>query len=74
MLRSFDEYSNLAYTFVETVAFLHKPYVIRAIGGAFFLSGVLVMAYNILMTIRRSKVEAAAIEARIAAKMAAAQA
>ena len=74
MLRSFDKYSNLAYTFVETVAFLHKPYVIRAIGGAFFLAGVLVMAYNMVMTIRRAKIETAELEAKIAAKLAAAQA
>ncbi len=74
MLRSFDEYSNLAYTFVETVVFLHKPYVIRAIGGIFFLSGVLVMVYNLIITISRAKTESVAIEAKITAKLAAAQA
>jgi cytochrome c oxidase cbb3-type subunit 1 len=70
MLRSFDDYGNLSYTFVESVAFLHKPYVWRALGGLFFVSGVAVMAYNMFMTIRRSRVEAAELEARIAAKMA----
>ncbi|HEY9150896.1 MAG: cytochrome-c oxidase, cbb3-type subunit I [Gammaproteobacteria bacterium] len=70
MLRAFDDFGNLAYTFMETVTFMHVPYVVRAIGGAFFLSGVIIMAYNILMTIRQAKAEQAAMEAKIAAKMA----
>ena len=41
-----------------------------ALGGGFFLSGVLVMAYNIAMTILQSKQEASAIEAKLAAKLA----
>ncbi|OQX13554.1 MAG: cytochrome-c oxidase, cbb3-type subunit I [Thiothrix lacustris] len=57
MLRAFDEYGNLAYTFVETVAFMHGPYVARAVGGLFFLSGMLLMAYNMYMTIARAKQE-----------------
>jgi cytochrome c oxidase cbb3-type subunit I len=70
MLRSFDDYGNLAYTFVETVAFLHEPYVVRALGGVFFLAGVVVMASNMYMTVRRSRIETAEIEARLAARMA----
>ena len=70
MLRAFDDFGNLQYTFVETVAFMHWPLVFRAIGGAFFVSGVVVMAFNIFMTITTAKREAAAIEAKIAAKMA----
>ena len=70
MLRAFDDFGNLAYTFMETVTFMHVPYVVRALGGAFFLSGVIIMAYNIFMTIRQAKSEQAAMEAKIAAKMA----
>ena len=70
MLRAFDDYGNLAYTFIESVVFMHWPLVIRMIGGMFFVSGVLVMALNILMTIRSAKIERAAMEAKIAAKMA----
>ncbi len=70
MLRSFDDYGNLAYTFVETVAFLHSPYMVRAIGGMFFLAGILVMCWNVYMTIRNARAEAAALEAKLAAKMA----
>ncbi|MEE9494569.1 MAG: cytochrome-c oxidase, cbb3-type subunit I [Gammaproteobacteria bacterium] len=70
MLRSFDEFGNLAYTFVETVVFLHKPYVVRAVGGAFFVAGMILMTFNIAMTIRQSKVEKADIDAKLAAKLA----
>jgi cytochrome c oxidase cbb3-type subunit 1 len=70
MLRSFDDYGNLAYTFVETVAFLHSPYMVRALGGLFFLVGTLVMSYNIYMTIRMARIEAVELEAKLAAKMA----
>lgn len=57
MLRAFDDYGNLAYTFVETVSFVHGPLVARAIGGMFFVSGMLVMAYNVYMTVSRAKQE-----------------
>ena len=57
MLRAFDKYGNLAYTFVETVVFMHGPLVARAVGGMFFVAGMLIMAYNIYMTIARAKQE-----------------
>ena len=72
LLRGFDEYGNLAYSFIETVSFLHQPYIWRALGGAFFLSGVLVMIYNMVRTIAKAKREAAEIEAKLAAKLASA--
>jgi cytochrome c oxidase cbb3-type subunit 1 len=70
MLRSFDDYGNLAYTFIETVEFMHTPYVWRALGGAFFVSGVLVMVYNMMMTLRAAGRERVDEEARPAAKLA----
>jgi cytochrome c oxidase cbb3-type subunit 1 len=70
LLRAFDEYGNLAYTFIETVSFLHQPYVIRAFGGSLFLLGTLLMGYNTLMTVLKAKKEQAEIEAKIAAKLA----
>jgi len=39
----------------------------RAIGGMFFLSGMLLMAYNVYRTIRQGVREADAESARIAA-------
>ena len=70
MLRGFDEYGNLAYSFIETVIFLKQPYIWRAIGGAFFLAGMLVMVFNVFVTITRAKKEVAILEAKIAAKLA----
>ncbi|HED17486.1 MAG TPA: cytochrome-c oxidase, cbb3-type subunit I [Gammaproteobacteria bacterium] len=72
MLRGFDEYGNLAYSFIETVIFLKQPYIWRAIGGAFFLAGMLVMIYNVFVTIGRAKKEVEILEAKIAAKLASA--
>ncbi|HKK06122.1 MAG: cytochrome-c oxidase, cbb3-type subunit I [Gammaproteobacteria bacterium] len=70
ILRAFDDYGNLAYTFVESVAFLHKPYIVRATGGLFFVSGMILMAYNFYMTVRQARREKAEIEAKLAAKLA----
>ncbi|NNF97672.1 MAG: cytochrome C oxidase Cbb3, partial [Halobacteria archaeon] len=70
LLRAFDEYGNLAYTFIETVSFLHQPYVVRAIGGMFFVAGMVLMAINAFMTIRKSRREQAELDAKLAAKMA----
>jgi cytochrome c oxidase cbb3-type subunit 1 len=70
LLRGFDDYGNLAYSFIETVVFLKQPYIWRAVGGAFFLSGVVVMIYNVWRTIAGAKREAAELDARIAAKLA----
>jgi len=70
MLRAFDDYGNLAYTFIETVTFMHWPLVVRMLGGIFFVSGILTMVFNVAMTIRTAKAEQAVIEERIAAKLA----
>ncbi len=53
MLRAFDEYGNLAYSFIETVAFMHGPLVARAVAGIFFVAGILLMTYNVWMTIAK---------------------
>lgn len=52
MWRAYDEYGNLAYTFVESVAQLHPYYAMRFFGGLIFFLGAVVMLYNITMTIR----------------------
>lgn len=59
ILRAFDSYGNLAYTFVESVSYLHGPYVTRAIGGFLFLTGTAIMSYNLYMTAKQGKREAA---------------
>ncbi len=70
MLRAFDEYGNLAYTFIETVSFMHTPYFFRALGGACFVAGLFVMVYNLVRTVMAARAEAAAVEAKLAAKLA----
>lgn len=54
MWRAYDEYGNLAYTFVESVAQLHPYYAMRAFGGLIFFLGAIVMLFNITMTIRQA--------------------
>ena len=51
MWRAYDEYGNLAYTFVESVAQMHPYYAMRAIGGFIFFSGACLMLWNVLVTI-----------------------
>ncbi len=60
MWRAFDDFGNLQYSFAESVAAMHPFYAMRAIGGMFFLTGMLIMAFNTFMTIRQSGREAAA--------------
>ncbi|MBI1285174.1 MAG: cytochrome-c oxidase, cbb3-type subunit I [Thiobacillus sp.] len=72
MWRAFDDFGNLQYSFVESVVAMMPFYAMRAIGGMFFLTGAAMMAINMFMTIRQGKRESAELEARLAAKLAAA--
>jgi cytochrome c oxidase cbb3-type subunit 1 len=54
MWRAFDDFGNLQYSFVESVAAMHPFYAMRAIGGMFFLTGMLLMIFNAFMTISRA--------------------
>jgi cytochrome c oxidase cbb3-type subunit 1 len=54
MWREYDQYGFLKYSFVEIVASLHPLYFIRALGGLFYLAGVVVMVYNFAKTVRSS--------------------
>ncbi|MCO7223934.1 cytochrome-c oxidase, cbb3-type subunit I [Pleionea sp. CnH1-48] len=50
MWRAFNEDGTLTHTFVESVT-AKKPFLtIRFIGGALFLSGMIIMAYNMFKT------------------------
>jgi cytochrome c oxidase cbb3-type subunit 1 len=50
MWRAYNELGFLEYSFVETVQAMHPYYVIRAAGGALYLIGTLIMAYNLWRT------------------------
>jgi cytochrome c oxidase cbb3-type subunit I len=54
MWRAFNQDGTLTYSFVESVQASHYGYLVRAVGGAFFLAGMLLMAYNIYRTARSS--------------------
>jgi cytochrome c oxidase cbb3-type subunit 1 len=54
MWRAYDDYGNLAYTFVESVAQLHPYYAMRAAGGLIFFLGACVMLFNVTVTIRKA--------------------
>ena len=52
MWRAVNEDGTLIYSFVETVDAMHPYYIIRLIGGLTYLSGMLLMAYNVFQTVR----------------------
>jgi cytochrome c oxidase cbb3-type subunit I len=52
MWRDYNEFGFLTYTFVETVKAMHLPYIVRALGGALYLIGTCIMAFNLWMTIK----------------------
>jgi len=52
MWRAYNDYGFLEYSFVETVQAMHPYYIIRAAGGALYLSGLVIMAYNLWRTVR----------------------
>ena len=66
MWRAYDDYGNLAYTFVESVAQMHPYYAMRAFGGLIFFSGACVMLFNITVTIRKAVASESAKTASIA--------
>lgn len=52
MWRAYDALGFLEYSFAETVEQMHPYYVIRALGGAMFVAGSFIMAWNIYKTIK----------------------
>nr|WP_250658784.1 cytochrome-c oxidase, cbb3-type subunit I [Alkalimarinus coralli] len=52
MWRAINDDGTLTYSFVESLEASHAGYLVRAIGGAIFLAGMLIMAYNVWMTVR----------------------
>jgi cytochrome c oxidase cbb3-type subunit 1 len=65
MWRAYDEYGTLAYTFVESVDAMHPYYAMRAVGGGIFLTGAIVMLFNVLMTVAKSASSGSLAKARI---------
>jgi len=51
MWREYNSQGFLVYSFAETVSAMIPYYVLRAVGGALYLAGGVVMAWNVYMTI-----------------------
>ena len=53
MWRAYNQDGTLTYAFVESVVASYPGWIVRVLGGAIFLGGMLLMAYNVYMTIRK---------------------
>lgn len=58
MWRAINDDGTLTYSFVESLEASHAGYLVRAIGGAVFLAGMFIMAYNVWMTVRIKEAQA----------------
>ncbi len=61
MWRAVNEDGTLTYTFVESLVATYPYYVVRLLGGVLFLTGILIMAWNVIMTIRPETSRAAVV-------------
>ncbi|MGB0718852.1 MAG: cytochrome-c oxidase, cbb3-type subunit I [Bdellovibrionales bacterium] len=52
MWRTYNDMGFLEYSFVETVMAMKPFYAIRVMGGVLYLTGALIMVYNVWRTIR----------------------
>ncbi|UCC14426.1 MAG: cytochrome-c oxidase, cbb3-type subunit I [Gammaproteobacteria bacterium] len=55
MWRAVNDDGTLTYTFIESLNATYPFYGVRLLGGTLFLVGMLVMVYNVWMTIRGSE-------------------
>jgi cytochrome c oxidase cbb3-type subunit 1 len=67
MWRAVNSDGTLTYTFVESVKATYPYYVVRFTGGLLYLSGMLMMAWNVWMTMRDSQTANSRIPALAAA-------
>ena len=61
MWREVDDQGFLVNSFANTVSAKFPMYVVRGLGGVLFLSGALVMVWNMFMTIRGATPATAAV-------------
>jgi cytochrome c oxidase cbb3-type subunit 1 len=67
MWRAVNADGTLVNTFVESVKATFPFYVVRLAGGLLYLTGMLVMAWNVVMTVRGQRAEPLRIPAVAAA-------
>ncbi|MFY8085175.1 MAG: cytochrome-c oxidase, cbb3-type subunit I [Rubrivivax sp.] len=61
MWRAVNPDGTLVHSFVESVKATYPFYVIRLLGGVLYLSGMLLMAWNVVMTVRSGRPEFAQV-------------
>jgi cytochrome c oxidase cbb3-type subunit 1 len=66
MWRALNPDGTLVYSFVESVKATFPFYVIRLAGGVLYLSGMVLMAWNVFMTVRSGRVVEAPVPAAVA--------
>ncbi|NYS35138.1 cbb3-type cytochrome c oxidase subunit I, partial [Streptococcus danieliae] len=66
MWRAVNEDGTLTYSFVETLVASHPGFIVRLVGGAIFLSGMFLMAYNTWRTVRSAQPAEVAAAAQMA--------
>ena len=57
MWRAVNEDGTLTYAFIESLKATYPYYGLRLLGGLIFFAGMLVMVYNVYMTVREQKPE-----------------
>lgn len=57
MWRAFNDDGSLTYTFIESVKASHPYYVVRVVGGVLFLTGMFIMAYNLIKTYKSADIQ-----------------
>jgi cbb3-type cytochrome c oxidase subunit I len=57
MWKAFNTDGNLAYSFLETVKVLHPYYIVRGLGGAMYLVGMLMCGYNMVKTAQAGHIQ-----------------
>jgi len=55
MWRAVNSDGTLTYSFVESLEASYPFYFVRFIGGVFFLTGMFIMAYNVIRTVKAPK-------------------
>ena len=58
MWKQFTDSGQLKYQFIETVTYMKPFYAIRSFGGFLFVTGAIVMLYNLFMTVAKGKLVA----------------
>jgi len=70
MWRAYDKLGFLQYSFAESVNAMHPYYVIRMLGGVLFLTGAVIMVFNLIMTVRSASTLVRPVRAAAAAAVA----